>query len=448
VIVGGGVVGYSLAQQLLYEKHTISLIEPDPVVAESIAERMDLQVIVSSGSSPRALEDAGIEGADMLIAVTPIDEINILVCSIARQYEVPQRIARLRSREFLSEDRHVSLEDLGVTAFTYPEQAVVDSILQYIETPGASDAINFEEGNILLRGYTMEAGMPMVGKSLIEIRSMIGTGVFLVAAVYRNGKGIIPPGDFIIEEGDKVFNLFTHNTIPAFMGLLNGNRTPVKRVIITGNNLSSLELATTLQEKVASVIFVDPDRAHGEEMAAQLSKAEVVHGDCTTAETLREVDINRADFFIASSNEADYNMLAALLARNSGAREVAAVSTEMHHDQLFQQIGIDHVINPRVTAAKDIMRLISRGHFGTVVQLGDGEIEAVRVEVPTDSKAVGVPLKKIWKKVRSGALIGIIHRNNKMIIPDGETIFEPNDHVISIAYTKFVSQIQKLFKSR
>lgn len=448
VIVGGGVVGYSLAQHLLYEKHVISLIESDPRVADDIAAKMDLQVIAASGSSPSALEEAGIQGADMVIAVTPVDEINILVCSIARQYDVLQRIARLRSREFLMPDRRVSLVDLGVTAFIFPEQVMVDAILQYIETPGATDAVNFENGNILMRGYRARAGMPMVGKSLVEIRSMMAPEKFLVAAVLRGDKGIIPPGEFVIEENDKVFGLFPREAIPAFMDLIDESHPSVKRVILTGNNLSTLELASALENRIPSVTLVDPDLTHAEKMAAKLNKVEVIHGDCTEVDILGELDLDRADFFVASSSEADYNMLSALLAKSEGAREVIAVSTEYRHDKLFHSIGIDHVINPRVTAAREIMQIISRGHIGSVVRLGDAEIEAVRLTVPESSDIAGMPLKKVWRKLRRGALIGIIIRGGAMIIPDGEAVFEPQDHVITIAYTKFLPEIRRLFKDK
>jgi len=448
VIVGGGVVGYSLAEQLLYEKNTISLIEADPRVAENIATKMDLQVINASGSSPSALEDAGIQGADMVIAVTPHDEINILVCSIARQYDVLQRIARLRSREFLSPDSHVSLKDLGVTSFIFPEQVVVDAILQYIETPGASDAVDFENGQILMRGYRVKPGMPMAGKSLIELSAMMRPEMFLVAAVSRNGKGIIPHGEFVIEEGDKVFGLFSRQSIAAFMNLVSENPEEVKRVVLTGNNLSTLQLATTLQDKVPKVIYVDPDLEHAQNIAARLDKVDVIHGDCTEADTLKEADIDRADFFIASSDEADYNMLSALLSRSEGAREVVAVSTEYRHDKIFHSIGINHVINPRITAAREIMQIISRGHIGSVVPLGDVEIEAIRWTVPENSEISGMPLKKIWKKLRRRALIGFILRNERMIIPDGETVIQPGDHVITIAYAKALPAMRKLFKAK
>ena len=446
VIVGGGVVGHSLAEQLLDEKHSISLIEHDPEIAEKIAEKMDLQVLAASGSSPRALEEAGIESADMVIAVTPIDEINIVVCSIAKQYNVPLRIARLRNQEFLGPDRRVSLIDLGVTDFIFPEKVVVDSILQYIETPGASDSVNFENGNILMRGYVMKPGMPMIGKSLIDLRKLLEPDVFLVAAIIRQGKGLIPPGDFIIEEGDKVFSLFARETTERFMGMVFDTRSEVKRVVLTGNNLSTLELASAIQEKVSSAILVDPDRKHAEEMAAVLSKTDVIHGDCTETDTLKEVDIKKTDFFIASSSEADYNMLAALLAKSEGAREVIAVSMDARQDRLFHSIGIDHVINPRITTAREIMQLISRGYIGSMVRLGEAEIEAIRMTVPADSKIAGMPLKNAWKKIRKGALIGMIIRGEKMIIPGGETIIQPNDHVITIAYTNALPTLRKLFK--
>lgn len=445
VIVGGGVVGNSLAEQLLYEKHTISMIEPDPRVADDIAARMDLQVIEATGSSPSALEAAGIADADMLIAVTPVDEVNLLVCNIAKQYGVRQRIARLRSREFISADRKVSLEDIGVTAFIFPEKVIVDAIRQYIETPGASDAVNFENGSILLRGYQVRADMPIAGKSLIDIRAAMAPEMFLVAAVERDGKGMIPPGDFVVREGDEVFGLFPRSAIPAFMNLIDESHA-VKRVILTGNNISTLELAAAIEDDIPSVICVDPDLEHAESIAAQLKKTQVLHGDCTEVELLNELSIDKTDFFIAASNEADYNMLSALLAKSEGAHEVVAVSTEYRHDRLFHSIGIDHVINPRITAAREIMQIISRGHIGSVVKLGDADIEALRLIIPEGSEAIGVPLKDLWKKLRSGALIGILIRGDKMIIPDGETVMEAGDHVITIAYTKFLSRIRKMFK--
>ncbi len=448
VIVGGGVVGHSLARQLLHDKHTVSMIEQASSIAEKMAEKLDLQVLASSGSSPRALEDAGIEEADMVIAVTPVDEINIVVCSIARQFGVPQRIARLRNQEFLSPNRSVSLLDLGVTDFIFPEKVVVDSILQYIETPGATDSVNFEEGQILLRGYDIKAGMPMAGKSLIELRQMLEPEVFIVAAVIRDKKGIIPPGDFVIEEGDRVFSLFPRSIIPQFMELVYSSQYEAKRVVLTGNNLSTFELATAIQEIVPSVILADPDRENAEEMAAKLSKTDVVHGDCTEVDTLKEIDIKRTDFFIASSNEPDYNMLSALLAKSEGAREVIAVSMDDQQDKLFHSIGIDHVINPRITAAREIMQLISRGHIGAMVRLGDAEIEAIRLTVPENSKIAGMPLKQAWKKIRKGAIVGMIIRGETMIIPDGDTVFEPEDHVITIAYTRSLGNIRKLFKDQ
>jgi trk system potassium uptake protein TrkA len=288
--------------------------------------------------------------------------------------------------------------------------------------------------------------MPMEGKSLIELRAMMQPEMFLVAAVLRDNKGIIPHGEFVVEEGDKVYGLFPRQAIGPFLRLVDKSPESVKRVVLTGNNLSTLELASAIQGKAPSVTYVDPDLSHAEGVAAKLDDVAVIHGDCTETDTLQEVDIRKTDFFVASSDEADYNMLSALLAKSEGAREAVAVSTEYRHDKLFHSIGIDHVINPRITAAREIMQIISRGHMSSVVRLGDAEIEAIRIIVPENSDVAGMPLKKVWKKLRRGALIGMILRNERMIIPDGESTIEPNDHVITIAYTKFLPAIRKLFK--
>jgi trk system potassium uptake protein TrkA len=223
---------------------------------------------------------------------------------------------------------------------------------------------------------------------------------------------------------------------------------PVKRVVLTGNNLSTRELAAAIQGTIPSVTLIDPELSDAEKVASELNNVDVLHGDCTVADTLSEADISRADFFVASSNEADYNMLSALLAKTQGARETIAVSTDFQHDMLFHSIGIDHVINPRITAAREIMQIISRGYIGSMVRLAEAEIEAVRYTVPESAEAVGMPLKKVWKKLRSGALIGIIIRDDRMQIPDGDSVIQPEDHVIIVAYTRSLPAVRRLFKKR
>jgi trk system potassium uptake protein TrkA len=448
IIVGGGVVGYSLAEHLVKDKHQLSLIETDPHLCQLISEKLDLQVLNGSGSSPALLKEAGITGADMVIAVTPDDEVNMIVCAVAAQYDVRRRIARLRSKEFAESGKLVDLEKIGVTSVIHPEEVLVDHILQFVHTPHAVETANFEEGKILLRGYRVTESMALVNKTPREIRQEIAPDIVLFAAIVRKGVGVIPDGETLIEPGDILYTLFPHESLNRFLDLVGVERKPSRKIVITGDSFSTLELARALDQTEHHVTFVDPNLEHAKQAAGMFGKLEVLHGECTDNDLLRELNVNTASFFIAVSDEADYNMLSALLAKAEGAHEVIATTTESHHDKLFHSIGIDHVINPRLTTAREILEIISRGHIGAVVKLSDVDIEAVRFIVDPESSIAGTKVKEVGRKLKRGTIIGVLVRGDQMILPGGETVIEPNDHIIVITHHKNLPTMSKLFKPR
>ncbi|HOD67131.1 MAG TPA: Trk system potassium transporter TrkA [candidate division Zixibacteria bacterium] len=448
VIIGGGVVGFSLAEHLLRDGHTLSLVELDPHLCRMIEEKLDLQVVSGSGASPVTLREAGIEGADMMLAVTPSNEVNIVACSIAALHEVPSRIARLRGQEFSARGGLVDLTRMGITALIQPEQAVADHILQFMETPHAVESANFEGGRILLRGYAVKDTMPLAGKTLREIRAHIDPAVVLFAAIVRAGKGMIPDGNTRIEPGDIVYALFPRESLGVFLDLVAIERKESRKVIVTGDAFFTLELAEALERTPHKVTLVDPSREHAEKAAAMFNRTEVIHGDCTETDLLRELNVAAASFFIAASDEADYNVFSSLLAKAEGAREVIAVSTESRHDRLFNSIGIDHVVNPRLITAREILEIISRGHIGAVVKLSDVDIEAVRFTVEEPSEIAGQQVKRIARRLKKGSIIGVIIRGSSMILPGGDTVIEAGDHVIMISSHKNLKMLDRLFSGR
>lgn len=448
VIVGGGVVGYSLAEHLLKEKHQLSLVESDPELCDQISSKLDLQILNGSGSSPSVLLEAGLDGADMVLAVTPNDEVNMVVCAFAAQYKVGRRIARLRNREFSEEKSAIDLAKIGVTSIIHPENVLVDHIMQFVETPRAVESANFESGKILMRGYRITESMELAGKTPREIRTEIAPHVVLFAAVVRNGAGIIPDGDERIQPGDIVYSLFPRESLERFLELVGVESKSSRKIVITGDSFSTVQLAEALDATDHKVIFVDPDIEHAEKWAPKFNNVEVIHGDCTEHDVLREINVDAASFFIACSDAADYNMLSALLARSEGAHEVIAVSTESHHGKLFTSIGIDHVINPRLTTAREILETISRGHIGAVVRLSDIDIEAVRFNVKPHSYMAGRPIKKMASKLKKGSIVGVVVREDRMILPSGDTVIEAGDHVIMITRHKNLKAISKLFQSQ
>lgn len=445
VIVGGGVVGQSLAEHLLHDHHLLSLIELDPDLCEQLSEKLDIQILNGPGTSPSLLREAGIDGANMVLAVTPSDEVNMLVCSIAMQYDVPRRIARLRSPELSGESDLIDLEKLGVTSVIYPEHVLAEHILQFVETPHTLESANFEDGRVLMRGLKVSEKMELAGKTTREIREAINPDVILFAAIIRNGEGYIPDGETVIQPDDMLFSLFPRTSLERFLKLT-GIEKKNRKIILTGDSYSTQVLANILDQSDYNVTLIDPNLEHANSVAARLNEIEVLHGSATDRDLLRELNVNAASFFISCSDEADYNMFSALLAKAEGAHEVIAVSTETTHDKLFHSIGIDHVINPRLTTARAILEMIQRGHIGAVVRLSDVDIEAVRFTVEPGSDVAGMKVKNIATKLKKGSIIGVLVRDDNMILPDGETQIEAGDHVIMITRHKNLSTVAKLFK--
>lgn len=445
VIVGAGVVGYSLVEQLSYEQHDISLVEQDSSICKAISEKMDLLVVQGTGSSPEVLKQAGIDSAGMVIAVTPEDEVNIVVCGVAEQYGVKKRIARIRNQEYSDPNSGIDVARLGVTQVIQPERVVVDAILQFIESPMALDAANFQNSNILLRGYKVLPDMPMAGKSLKEISAMAAPSLLLVVTIVRKGRAIIPTGNLVIEPGDQVFALFPRESLDAFLTLVNRSRKSVKRVVISGNSLTSVYLASALEQTIDSVVFVAADYEEGKRVAETFHNVEVLHGDCMEVDTLQEVHVKKADFFVSAGKATENNIMSALLAKAEGAKEVIAISNEPRYNKLFNSIGIDHVIVPRLTTAREIMEVVRRGQIGAAIRIRDVDIEIIRIIAVESSRVVGRPLQNVWKRVKAESLVGGIIRNDTMIIPDGATVIEPGDDVIVITHTKNKNIIQKLF---
>jgi trk system potassium uptake protein TrkA len=354
----------------------------------------------------------------------------------------------LRDREFRKGNPGFDIEKAGITDVIHPEKVMVDHILQYVTTPHAVESANFEEGRVLLRGYRIRENMMLAGKTPREIREEIEPDVVLFAAIVRDGKGMIPDGNTCIEAGDVVYTLFPRESLNRFMSLVGQEKKKSRKIIVTGSSYALMEMSRALQDSEHKIVVVDPDLEQAQKVAGMFDGIDVIHGDCTNNDLLREINVETASFFISVSPEADYNMLSALLAKAEGAHEVIATSGEARHDRLFKSIGIDHVINPRKTAAREILEVISRGHIGAVVQLADVDIEAVRFNVEPESEIVGMKIKRLAKRLKRGTIVGVIVRQDRLLLPDGETVVEEGDHLIVITRHSSLSTVAKLFKPR
>jgi trk system potassium uptake protein len=447
IIAGAGLVGTSLAQQLLIEDHDITLIEVKPELCAQLEDKHDLMVVCGSASDPDIMALAEPDSADIFLAVTPYDEVNILACATAKQFGTPKRIARIRNTAYL-DNPVFDLNWIGVTQMIDPEIAVVEAIWQFINTPGSVEAVSFENGKICLREYRVTEGMPIVGKTLKDIREKNSHENVLVMTVIRDDKAIIPTGDLVVQKNDDILAVFPEKARGAFMDMLDLSIRKTQKVVISGSTLTCFRLAQKIAGET-NVIWVSSDYAYCNKVADQLENVLVMHGDTTDEDLLKDIHVENADFFVAAGDNTEHNILSSLLARAKGARETITISDQPSHNNiLFRSIGIDHIINPRVTTAASIMDLIHHGRKLHELKLKELDLEAVRIMVHSGSIVGRKPLRKSWKPLAEKAIVGAIIRDEELFIPGGETILEPNDLALVITRTRSLDAVMRLFREK
>lgn len=447
VIVGGGTVGTELAVHLMKSGHDVSMVEQDHAHCVELNDKLDCLVVEGAGSSPRALAQAGIADANMVLAVTSMDEVNIMVCNIAAQYGVPTRIARIRCSEFTDRHSPVNVEQMGVTEVIDPERVLVRVIDQIARIPGAVEVFSYHHGAILIARHIMEEGMPLLGKNLIEITKMAGSLEFLAVALKRQtGEARIPTGEDVIDAGDDVTTIFPEDSLPKYLDLLGLSGQRARKAIISGTSLTAIQLAEQLSTWIDVVTLVDPDPQHAQLAAKRLNNVEVIHGDPSEADLLREVNVDSADLFVGAGQSTSLNVMSALLAKSEGAKRIMAMSFEPKSNRLFREIGVDHVISPRRALAQEILDIIYRGRRSVELQLRDMDLESVELMAQPGSRISRKPLTQVWTGLRGQAIVGALIRDDKILLPTGDTQVAEGDEVIVIVKPRSMAKVQKLFK--
>ncbi|MBN2171244.1 MAG: Trk system potassium transporter TrkA [Candidatus Krumholzibacteriota bacterium] len=446
LIVGGGTVGFELAVQLQRAGHDVALVERDPQRCAEIEEKLDILVVPGHGSSPRTLERAGLPGAHMAIAVTSVDEVNILVCGLAMQYGVETRIARIRSGEFLRRGSHVDLSALGVTRVIDPEHVMTRIIEQIALVPEAVEVFSYHDGQVLIVRHIIKEDMPILGRPLSELLPRATPHQFLAVALRRDGTDRIPVGEDVPRPGDDFTTIFPREALPDYLELLGLAGRKVRKAVVAGNGRTAIQLCEHFSRWVDEVILVDRDAEHGREAAESLDGVEVIHGDPTEQDVLREVNTGKADLFVGAGRETSRNVMSALLAKSEGAGKVIAVSFEPHSNRLFRDIGVDHVVSPRRAMAQEIMDVIHRGRLSVELQLRGMNLESLEIKAGEGSKITRAPLHEVWQPLKQQAIAGAVFRGGHTLIPRGNTVIEPGDDVIVVTQPKMVSRIQSLFR--
>jgi len=442
IIVGAGEVGYHLASRLSQEKMDVVVIEKDESKVKRVIDNLDVQTIHGSGSSVEILKQAGIEDADILIAVTNSDEVNMISCLVASaQSKVPIKIARIRNPEYAQNSGILGEKHLNIDLTINPELEMVRAIARLVEIPDATDVVEFAEGRVRISGIKVDPHSYVIGKRLRNLSKENEKHDIIIAAIFRDDQVIIPRGDDIIQENDLVYAVTESKKIISVTNYFKEKEQRVQRIMILGGGEIGVELAQRLEKKAIKTKLIEHDEQRCSEIAEKLEKTIVLRGNGTDRELLEEENIKDIDVFIAVSEDEQTNILVSLLAKRLGAKKVISLINNISYTPLVSSIGVDIVISPHLAAISRILQFIRKGKVLSVASFTKENAEAIEIIAMDTSDLVNRPLRDI--KFPRGAIIGAVVRDKEIIIPTGETIILPGDRVIIFTLTSAIPSVEK-----
>ncbi|HEX7034687.1 MAG TPA: Trk system potassium transporter TrkA [Pseudomonadales bacterium] len=448
LILGAGQVGGTLAEHLANEGFDVTLVDSNPTVLEELRNKLDIQTVAGWGSHPDVLRRAGADDADMLIAVTSSDEVNMVACQVCYSlFKTPTKIARIRAASYLDREGFFTGEHMPIDVLINPEQAVTDYIRQLLEHPGALQVLDFAGGRIQLVAVKAYYGGPLVGQELRYLRSHMRRADTRVAAIYRRDRPIIPKGNTVIEADDEVFFIAAREHINTVMAELRRVERPYRRVMIAGGGNIGLRLARAIERRF-SVKVLEYNRARCNDLAEFLTHSVVLNMDATDRERLLEENIEQCDVFCAVTNDDEVNIMSSLLAKRLGARQVITLIGKPAYVDLVQGGQIEIAISPQQATTSSLLTHVRRADVAKVHSLRRGAAEAIEAVAHGDSrtsKVVGRTVGEI--KLPPGATIGAIARGDKVLIAHDDVVVESGDHVILFLVDKRqVAAVERLFQ--
>jgi trk system potassium uptake protein TrkA len=440
--VGAGQVGFNIASRLAHEGKDVVVIDTDADAIASVAEKIDVETIIGSGSSPVMLEKAGIKGAEILLAVTNSDEINLVACLVADILSPStKKIARIRKGDYDHYHKTFREGSPHIDTIINPEIEVVKAIELFMSVPGALDIGEFAEGRLKFVGIRMDKDTRLSDTRLSDLPNKISEPI-LIAALVRDGKMIIPGGDDRMYPGDLVYFISEEKGLENILKAFDKHVRPVKRVMIVGGGEIGLRLAKSLEEKSIYTKLIDRSADRCKFIADIMDKVVVIHGDGSDQSLLLEENIREMDVVVSLTNDEETNILVSLLAKRMGTRQVITKLNKFGYLSLMSTIGLEQLVSPRLSAVNSIIQHIRRGKVLAARTLTDEKAELLEAVALETSDIVGKPLRET-SMPRGALVIGII-RKDEILIPSGNSIIEPNDRIIIFARRQVVSKIEKL----
>jgi trk system potassium uptake protein len=449
IICGAGQVGYGIAERLAAEDNDISVIDTSAELIQVVRDTLDVRGFVGHGAHPDVLAAAGAEQADMIIAATLYDEVNIVACEVAHAlFNVPTKIARIRAQAYLQSHYQdlFSRDHMPIDVIISPELEVGEMVLRRIALPGVSDVVRFADENIAVLAIECLEDCPVINTPLFQLTDLFPDLAATVMAIVRNGKLFIPRSTDQMFSGDIAYVAAEKSQIRRTLALFGHEEPEATRIIIAGGGNIGLHVAQTIEAKQpkTKVKLIEPNLKRANAIADELRKSLVLHGSALDQKLLNEAEIQDADLMVSLTNDDQVNMLAGVMAKRLGCKSNLVLINNPDFLDLSKSLGIDAQISPRSVTISRVLQHVRRGRIRAVHSVQKGQAEIIEAEALETSPMVGAPLREL--DLPAGLRIGAIYRNEEVIKPDGNTRIKPKDRVVLFATAETVKQVEQMFR--
>lgn len=449
IVCGAGQVGSQIARHLSSENNDVTVVDNNPALVRRITDLLDVGGITGFASHPDVLERAGARDADMIIAATFSDEVNMVTCQVAHSiFEVPRKVARLRAQSYLDvvySDMY-RRDHLPIDVVISPEREVADTALRRLRAPSAFDTENFLDGKVQLVGLVLDEDCAVVNTPLRQLSELFSTLRAVVTGIRRDGKLFIPTAKDQLFPGDEVYLVSAEEDVARLYEIFGKSSTSIGRVVVVGGGSVGLLVAQKLEQSKTRIRtkLIERNRARAEVAADALERTVVLNGDGLDSELLQEANLDRADAFLAVTDDDKTNLLSCARAKAAGCKLTIALINDPSFVNMISTLGIDAYINPRATTVSSILRHIRHGRVHNVYSIGDAEAEVIEAQVLSTSPLTGRLVRDIeWPE---GSIVGAIYKDKKVVFPGGDTRIEEGDSLVVFALSADVPEVERLIQ--
>lgn len=444
IVIGAGVVGFDVAKLLSQADHDVVVVDRDPEALVHVREKLDVMTVHGNATSTTILEEAGIRNARILVAVTAIDEVNIIACMLGDRLGVETTIARVRSDELTATDTVLNSSDFGIDMIIHPEESAAAEVVRLIRRASATDVLMLADDRLHLVGLRLDPDSPAIGRTLQDLVMEQPSIRFRVMAIARGIRTILPDGKERLRKNDQVFVLARPKNIPPVLAMLGKSEKRLENIMILGGTDIGAKVAFALsEEKTKRVKLIESDRGRAEMLAEKLGHCMVIHGDGSDIDLLVNEGLSDMDAFVAVTEDEESNLVTCLLAKHLQVKKTVALLSNGGYIPISQSIGLDAAVNTKLAVSREVMRFLRGKHVKSVATVHGLDAEILEIEAESRS-----PITKdilMNQTLPGGTLIAAVLKGNDIEIATGLTQVEHGDRAYVFVLPGVISQVEKLF---